>query len=430
MATMAGQIKPIGVGDDGLYRVRIRIESNKNGRRGTFSETLKAKTRQAAERLAKARLKALVQEKNVTVPSNAGSLNSLFDKYLREVVSKKVKRQTRDDYERVYGRYIRKTLGLMPVNKITREDVSALYDSLGLAPNTIRRINMILKAAYKEFIHRDYVSKNPCDVTLPKLVRREYAVLSPTQYQDIVRVSSPFWRTLIMFDIETGLRPEEFLALTWSNVTDRTVKVRKALVRFPKGEYVFTDPKNDASRRTIPISATLSAQLRMHRTALLELRMKQGAYWQDLDLVFPTEIGTPFTLSNLNRKFKALLQLARDAQEKREVEQSRLAEPTIPSLRPYDMRHTCATWLLEAGENIKVVSERLGHSSIAVTADTYLHVSEGMQQSATEKLEKLVEPLLNALNLRQDSEITQNETGLNNDVDPIKQGITGLRKTA
>ncbi|MDI1240940.1 MAG: site-specific integrase [bacterium] len=272
---------------------------------------------------------------------------------------------------------------------------------------------MILKSAFKEFIQRDLIVKNPCEVTLPKQRKREYRVLTHAEYQSLIRVSPLYWKTLIMFDLETGLRPEEFLALTWANVTDRTIKVRKALVRFPKGEYQFTDPKNDSSRRTIPISATLQEQLKRHRHEQLKLRMETGPYWTDLDLVFPTEIGTPFTLSNLNRKFKALLEKA-----------------DIPAMRPYDMRHTSATWLLEAGENIKVVSERLGHSGIAVTADTYLHVSEGMQESATSKLEKLIEVLPVVSKLCQDGEITQSETPSNTDENPVKQGITGLRKTA
>ncbi len=414
---MAGQIRLIGFGDDGLYRVRIRIESKKSGRRGTLSETIKAKTKQAAERQAKARIKALASEKNITTPTTKESLNSAFDKYLNEVKKPVLKRQTFDDYRKVYDRYAKDTIGKLSLGKITRSEISGLYASMTVSPRTIRYLNMILKAAFKEFIQQDLVTKNPCEVVLPKAKKREYRVFTPEEYQRIVNTTSLFWKTLIMFDVETGLRPEEFLALTWANVTDRHVKVRKALVRFPKGEYQFTDPKNDASRRTIPISPTLVAQLRTHRKALLEMRMKIGAYWTDLDLVFPTEIGTPFTLSNLNRKFKSILDKA-----------------NVPAMRPYDMRHTCATWLLEDGENIKVVSERLGHSSIAVTADTYLHVSEGMQESATRRLEAWVgvRPLSeeNASKLRQNSDASQNETMPNNGENSIKQGKTALRKSA
>jgi integrase len=418
---MAGQIEPIGFGDDGLYRVRIRIQSRKTGKRGTLSETIKAKNKQTAMRQANARLKALAQAKNVTTPTTKESLNSAFDRYLENVKKPVVKRQTYDDYKKVYDRYVRKSIGALSLGKITRDEVSGLYASLTVSPRTIRYLNMILKAAFREFIHQDLVIKNPCEVVLPKQRRREYRVFTADEYQRVVNTASLFWKTLVMLDVETGLRPEEFLALTWANITDTHIKVRKALVWFPKGEYEFTDPKNDASRRTIPLSPALSTQLKLHRKALLELRLKQGPYWADLDLVFPTSIGTPFTLSNLARKFKSLMLVAK-------------VDETPMPMRPYDMRHTMATWLLEAGENIKVVSERLGHSSIRVTADTYLHVSEGMQESATRRLEALVEvkPLSkeNVSKLCPEHDGSQTETALNNGCDAVKPGVTRLRKSA
>ncbi len=60
------------------------------------------------------------------------------------------------------------------------------------------------------------------------------------------------------------------------------------------------------------------------------------------------------------------------------------------TFRLYDLRHSCATLLLSAGENPKVVAERLGHASIVLTLDTYAHVLPSMQQAATEKLERIL----------------------------------------
>ncbi len=68
-----------------------------------------------------------------------------------------------------------------------------------------------------------------------------------------------------------------------------------------------------------------------------------------------------------------------------------LKEAGLPeSVRFYDLRHTCASLLLTAGENAKVVSERLGHAGITITLDTYGHVMPGMQERATERLEGLL----------------------------------------
>jgi len=67
-----------------------------------------------------------------------------------------------------------------------------------------------------------------------------------------------------------------------------------------------------------------------------------------------------------------------------------LKEANLPDIRLYDLRHTCATLLLAAGENPKVVSERLGHANITLTLDTYSHVLPDMQKEAAAKLEEML----------------------------------------
>lgn len=68
-----------------------------------------------------------------------------------------------------------------------------------------------------------------------------------------------------------------------------------------------------------------------------------------------------------------------------------LVKAELPDIRLYDLRHSCATLLLAAGENPKVVSERPGHSTIVLTMDTYTHVLPTMQQAATDRLEEILE---------------------------------------
>ncbi|MCA1622229.1 MAG: tyrosine-type recombinase/integrase [Acidobacteria bacterium] len=85
-------------------------------------------------------------------------------------------------------------------------------------------------------------------------------------------------------------------------------------------------------------------------------------------------MGTPLLHGNLLRRhFKPIRDKAK-----------------LPKIRMYDLRHTTATLLLSAGENPKIVSERLGHASIVLTLDTYSHVLPSMQRDATNKMEKLL----------------------------------------
>jgi integrase len=115
--------------------------------------------------------------------------------------------------------------------------------------------------------------------------------------------------------------------------------------------------------------------LTVHKSKQTEHRFKLGANYQNNELIFTAELGTPLYHRNLfQRHFKKLL-----------------AKAKLPtSFRLYDLRHSCATLLLSAGENPKVVAERLGHASIVLTLDTYSHVLPDMQEGASDKLEAML----------------------------------------
>lgn len=112
-----------------------------------------------------------------------------------------------------------------------------------------------------------------------------------------------------------------------------------------------------------------------HRRQQAAERLKVGATYQQHDLVFATPEGGPLAPRNLKRRhFRPILEQAK-----------------LPAdFRLYDLRHSCATLLLAAGEHPKVVSERLGHASITLTLDVYSHVLPTMQEAASQKLESLL----------------------------------------
>ena len=130
------------------------------------------------------------------------------------------------------------------------------------------------------------------------------------------------------------------------------------------------------SRRKIPLPASLWRALRKHKRKQAEEHLKAEPNYRSLDLVFATHEGKPLMHYNiLHKHFKPLFEKAK--------------LPT--SIRFYDLRHSCATLLLAANEHPKVVSERLGHASVTLTLDTYSHVLPSMQQSASEKIEIVLE---------------------------------------
>ena len=113
--------------------------------------------------------------------------------------------------------------------------------------------------------------------------------------------------------------------------------------------------------------------LRLHRLRQSQEKIRLGPAWDDLGLVFANQIGRPIEKQNLlRRSFWPLLE-----------------RTGLPHIRFHDLRHTVATLLLEQGVHPKVVQERLGHSTISVTMDTYSHVVPALQREAADELDRI-----------------------------------------
>lgn len=137
--------------------------------------------------------------------------------------------------------------------------------------------------------------------------------------------------------------------------------------------------------------------LRKWKAEQAEERLALGpGYKNHQDLVFTTTVGTPPDLTNIwdnnYRRVMAAAGLGKydEAPIGYPGKRGPRKQPKFrPAFRIYDLRHTCATLLLQKGENLKVVSERLGHKSISITADTYSYVLPTMQEAAADKLEAM-----------------------------------------
>ena len=147
--------------------------------------------------------------------------------------------------------------------------------------------------------------------------------------------------------------------------------MRRTLTR-AGGKVSLGEPKTKKSRRSVNLTAAAVEALQSHLSHQLEEMEQLGSLYRPGGLVFANEIGGIINPSNLrNRSFARLLKRA----------------GLPPDTRFHDLRHTCATLLLSRNVNPKIVSEMLGHSSIAITLDTYSHVLPTMQESAIRALE-------------------------------------------
>jgi integrase len=231
----------------------------------------------------------------------------------------------------------------------------------GLSARTVQYTHAVLHRALKQAKRWGMVDRNVTeDVDRPQLKRNEIQPLDREQTRRLLEAAEgDRLHALYVVAVTAGLRPSEMLALRWSDVDLKagTLGINRAL---SDGE--FATPKTPRSRRKIDLSNTARAALRTHRKRQLKEQMQRVGLWKDHGLIFPSTVGTPLSHRNVVRSFKALL--------------TRASLPT--GTRLYDLRHTCATLLLNSDVHPKYVQELLGHASISQTLDTYSHVLKGM----------------------------------------------------
>ena len=161
--------------------------------------------------------------------------------------------------------------------------------------------------------------------------------------------------------------------MKWDDVDleDGPLQVRRTLTITRDGP-VFTSPKTAGSRRSVKLTSKAIETLKHHPERQPREIDRVGSLWSENGPMFSSGTGEPLNRHNLiRRSFKPLLKRA-----------------GLPQIRFHDLRHTCATLLLTRNVDPKIVSEMLGHSSIAITLDTYSHVLPNMRDQAAAAMEE------------------------------------------
>ena len=369
----AGQIVQRG---DRTFLVRVYLgRDSDTGKRQYHNKTI-----HGTKKDAQAYLNRVLRDRDMGayVEPSKTPLDDFLDQWLESAVKPRVRERTLQSYREVLRLYVRPELGRQPMASITPLGIQTLYGALlerGLSPRTVRYAHSVLRNALEQAVKWQMLHQNPAQhVDLPRQKREEMRSLSPDEARQFLE-ACVVNRYGILFELllTTGLRPGEALGLKWSDIDWDSGRLRVQRVLLPTGG--FEEPKTARARRTLPLPSSTVQSLRDHRRNQAEERLEAGAQWQDNDLIFAAEGGKPVNHINLVRRhFKPLLKDAGLSER----------------FRLYDLRHTCATLLLSAGENPKIVSERLGHASITLTLDTYSHVLPDMQEGAAAKLEEML----------------------------------------
>ncbi len=180
---------------------------------------------------------------------------------------------------------------------------------------------------------------------------------------------------LFYIAVTAGLRQGEILGLLWSDLEWGTgnLRVQRQLQRVRHKGLIFNEPKSASGRRLIVLGPTTLERLQEHKDRQNNQRQGFAEEWQAFDLIFTKPNGSPIDPRGLLRNFKSIIKNA-----------------GLPDIRFHDLRHTAATMMLQCGVHPKIVQERLGHSSISITLDTYSHILPVMQIEAASKIDELL----------------------------------------
>lgn len=322
-------------------------------------------------------------ERGTAIDATKMTTGDYLAHWLDAAAKNHVRRSTLASYTGLVNNHLIPALGSVPLQKLQAVQVQAFYSEKltggrargegGLSPRTVRYLHTVLREALQQAMKWGLVIRNVCDLTEPpRMVRAQMKTWTAEEVRTFLATANDdAYPALWVLALTTGMRRGELLAVRWGDVdlAKAALHVRRTL-NAVGGERYFDAPKTAAGRRVVALSPSCVAALRAHRKAQNVARLAAGPAWRDEDLVFTTGMGGPLWPDDISHRFATLIEAA-----------------GVPRIRLHDARHTHATLLMERGVHLKVVSERLGHTGIQITADVYSHVSPAMQEHAAAEID-------------------------------------------
>ncbi|WP_018759825.1 site-specific integrase [Paenibacillus terrigena] len=286
---------------------------------------------------------------------------------------------TRELYESYLRIHIIPDLGHHPIDKLCSMDIQnfiSLLRSKGLAENTVKRIFSVINTALNQAFRMELVRRNVASVvSKPKGERRELKVWDLETINRFLEATHDGSRYSIAMYLAlmTGMRQGELLGLRWADIDfdNKTIHVQQSLAR--DGKTINHTLKSKKSIRSVAISTETVARLKEQRKLIVMEMVKEGEDYQKNDLVICSSKGTPASTRSIMKVWNKFIE--------------RLE---LPRITFHDLRHTHASLLLQQGVHPKIVSERLGHSSVVITLDTYSHLLPNLQADAADGLDMLI----------------------------------------
>jgi len=313
-------------------------------------------------------------EKGVPVPTGTLTVAEHLHQWLNGYVKTNCSARTLDGYQTIVECHLIPGLGQIKLKHLQTAAIQAYYGKTceTLSARTVHHIHRVLSESLKYAVRQGYLGRNPAEFVDPPKPRKT-VMRSLTAAEAAVLLESAKdhkYYPVIYTAVNTGLRQAELLGLRWRDIDLDMASISISRVLYWRhGVCEFKEPKTPHSRRSVRMTPKLACYLR-------EYKLQREALGKMLtldSLVFGTSEGEPFNPNVLSHEFARIVKRA-----------------GLVHCRFHDLRHTFASLMLQRGAKPKVISEALGHSSVAFTMDTYSHIMQGMQEDAMALLDEVL----------------------------------------
>ena len=373
-----------GRGEDSIYEDGDRWRGAVSFGYGPDGRRVRKKVTGVTKAEVMRKLRELRAEVDLTqsVPDDRLTVGAFLDRWISRSLPGQVGEKTLDSYADTVRLHLVPAFGRKVLRRLTVAEVDEFLSwkrSKGYSENSVRIFRAVLRRALRQAEREGLVTRNVAALSAAPRVRGdEGRALSVGQAQVLLAaVGGTRHEALLTIMLAFGLRRGEALGLHWSALSweSATLKVthgvKRIRVRVAHSELrtrlVVGELKTSKSRRTLFLTPQMVEMLRRHRARQAAERMAVGEAWEDHGLVFPSEVGTPLDPDNVSHLFSRICRRA-----------------GLGHWHLHELRHSGASLMLAQGTDLYVVSEVLGHSSVAITKDVYGHLVEGQKRAAAE----------------------------------------------
>lgn len=314
-----------------------------------------------------------------------------FEEFVEEWRTKHAEKElaplTLKTYMSLISQHILPSIGHLRIDEIKPLHIVTLLSHLSrkdrkekpLSSRTQQYIYDVLSILFSQAVGWKLIASSPIEgIKRPQVEKKPPNYYDEEEARQVIKALQQeprMWRLLILGAMIGGFRRGELIALEWEDVDfeNMTISVKKSISLTQDGEPIIKSPKTQNSIRTVDMPSWYMKELKEYYHEWKVNKIRVGDKWQggNREFVFHGGYGKPLYHTTPTTWWRRFIE-----------------RHGLRYIRFHDLRHSAATLLIEAGESLKTIQERLGHSRYSVTADTYAHVTKKVSREAANKLEK------------------------------------------